>query len=142
MESGDNCELIVQHPSGCRMCGEALKNEYSVFVSSIERHEAAGWHVRGSGWVSCDCPQCCAMYQAVRRGIPIECEGFDCPKCGLSQALTYNVQRIDAHGSEFSFEATISCGTCHKKRTFVRILKNLLKLKKIEIKLTGISLER
>lgn len=142
MEPTDSLELIVQHPSGCRMCGEAQKNEYFVSVASIEQHEAAGWRVRGSGRLRCPCPRCAAIYEAVQLGIPIECESYTCPKCGRAEELTYSVQRIDACRSEFSFEATISCNKCHKKRTFVHILKDLLKLKKSEIKLTGITFER
>jgi hypothetical protein len=52
------------------------------------------------------------------------------------------VQKIDVAGIQLSFEAEISCTKCRRKRAFMQTLKNLLNIKKLEIKLTGISVER
>ncbi len=82
------------------------------------------------------------MYDAVQTAIPIECGSYSCPDCGEIQRLEYKVQKIDASGNEFSFEAEISCSRCHKKKTLVEVLKEFFRIKKLEIKLTGISVER
>jgi len=89
-----------------------------------------------------DVPDSVLMFEAVRAEIPIECHSYPCPKCGGLQDLDYKVQKIDAQGNEFSFKAEIRCRKCQRKKTFVQILKELFKLKKLEIKLTGISIER
>jgi 5-methylcytosine-specific restriction endonuclease McrA len=136
--------LVIQRPGGCLSfgsCDESTR-ENRVTVESIEQHEAIGWKLRGTGRVEAHCTSCGAMYQAVQKTIPIECGSYPCPTCGEMQNLTYKVQRIDTNGREFSFEAEISCSRCHKKKTFVEVLKDLFKLKKLEVKLSGISVER
>jgi 5-methylcytosine-specific restriction endonuclease McrA len=134
--------LVVQMPGGCHTCREAYENNHRVTIESIEQHEGIGWKLRGKGRVSTHCVRCYAMYDAVQISIPIECKSYPCPDCGELQSLKYKVQKIDANGNEFSFEAEISCTKCHKKKTFIEVLKELLKLKKLEVKLTGISVER
>jgi len=142
METYPKHILVVQQPAGCMQCGRYHPHEHSVTVQSIEQSEDNGWKLRGTGRVSTHCPMCGAMFDAVRSEIPIECQSYPCPKCGGSQDLDYKVQKIDAQGNEFSFQAEICCRKCQRKKTFVQTLKELFKLKKLEIKLTGISIER
>jgi rubrerythrin len=133
--------LVVVSPGDCFECGEDY-NKYSVTIESIEQRKDVGWKLRGAGRVNVICRRCAAMYNALQKAIPIECQSYNCPECGDRQNLQYKVQRIDAHGIDFSFEAEISCPKCHKKKTFVEVLKNIFKIKKLELKATGISFER
>ncbi len=82
------------------------------------------------------------MYAEVQTRIPIECASYKCPKCHGTESLVYRVKRIDAKGIEFRFEAEISCVAYQSKKTLKTTLKNLLAIKKIEIELTGIAIER
>lgn len=136
--------LVVQQSEVCHHCRHIYDNDYRVTVESIEQNDGIGWKLRGTGQVRADgqCPICAMIYDAVRTEIPIECKSYTCPECGELQDLKYKINKIEAQGSEFSFEAEISCLRCNRKKTFVQVLKELFKIKKLEIKLTGISLER
>jgi RecJ-like exonuclease len=141
METSSESVLVVERPSSCT-CG--YHGKHSVTVESVEQHDGVGWKVRGKGriTVQCHCPLCGAMCDAVRTEIPIECHSYACPKCGRSQNLKYKIKKIDAQGNNFSFEAEIYCPTCGWKKSFAQALKSIFRLKKLEIKVTGVSLER
>jgi rubrerythrin len=140
VDSSKNSALFVSSPGICEHCGFG-HGESSLSVEWIEEKDGIGWHMGGKGRIA-RCPLCNAMYQAVQTSIPIECAHYKCPKCHGTDSLVYHVKRIDARGLEFKFEAEISCNTCKSKKTFAKALKNILSIKKIEIKLTGISIER
>jgi 5-methylcytosine-specific restriction endonuclease McrA len=141
MQTDPTHMLVILNPADCYHCREDFHN-YRVTVESIEQHKGVGWKLRGKGRVEVHCRRCRAIYSALQTAIPIECQNYACPDCGELQSLKYKVQRIDAAGGEFSFEAEISCAKCHKRKTFVEVLKEIFKLKKVEIKITGISFER
>jgi rubredoxin len=82
------------------------------------------------------------MLDAIRNEVPIQCDSYTCPTCGVSRELRCEVQRIDADGDAFSFEAHLICPKCRGKRTFFAALKEILKITKLEVKLNGISVER
>lgn len=133
-------QLVVRSPGGCDHC--KFSSAPWVTVESIEQQAGVGWKLRGTGRVRATCPNCGAMYDAVLATIPIECASYTCPDCGGTQSLKYNVQRVEAKGSEFTFQAEITCSKCSKKKSLIETLKNVLNLRKLEVKLTGITIER
>lgn len=134
--------VVVVTPAGCNMCGYAFENRHHVEVQTIEQRDGIAWQLKGQGRVMAHCARCADMYEAVKTLIPIECHAYACPRCSDRQSLTFDVKRIDAKGSEFTFEVEIFCRKCNNRRSFVQILKSLLQIKKLEVKLTGITVER
>ena len=81
-------------------------------------------------------------YSMVMREIPIQCTEFGCPDCKEKENLEYQVESINVEKDNFSFNATISCKKCKTKKSLSKILTNLLKIIKIEVKPTGITLQK
>lgn len=135
-------QLVILSPGGCRMCGESSLTPQRVTIESIEQQDGVSWKLSGTGRVTSTCPMCAEMYNVIRTTIPIECASYACPDCGGKQNLKYNIQKIEARGSEFNFWAEITCSKCHKKKSLVETLKDFLGIKKLEVKLTGICIER
>jgi hypothetical protein len=136
-------EILVRpekHASWCPDCG--ADDAFTLSVQKITTKDSTGWMLNGTGAVLCTCPACGAMFNAVRYRIPIECGSFDCPTCHRYENLQYRVTQIDAAGRDFTFEADIVCRSCSTQRTIFHALKNILTIKKLEVKVDGISVER
>ena len=142
MANANSLSLVVQGPSRCPTCGEFHEGDAKVTVESIEAAEGGVWKLRGNGRVLICCDMCNRMFEALEARIPIECKNLACPDCGEIQDLKYQVRKIDSNGESFSFEAEIHCPKCKRKKSLVKALSELFKLKKLEVKLTGISIER
>jgi len=69
--------------------------------------------------------------------VPIQCEDLKCPKCDVSEHLTYHVRQID--NEKLTFTVVITCRRCHRERTLSKVLSKLLSLVKISIGPVGIS---
>ncbi|AYH01147.1 hypothetical protein C5E19_08935 [Pectobacterium parmentieri] len=82
------------------------------------------------------------MHTAVKKVIPIECDSYLCPNCNEASNLEYQVLKIDRKDNEFTFKAEILCKKCHKKNDLISSLKKALNIKKIEITINGIKVER
>ncbi|EAA5198680.1 hypothetical protein B1L79_12790 [Salmonella enterica subsp. enterica serovar Dublin] len=85
---------------------------------------------------------CGMMYTSTETMIPIECDSYLCPSCNDATNLEYKVCKIERNENDFTFEADISCKKCHKTNKISHALKRFLNIKKIEIKMTGIIIER
>lgn len=137
-------QAIIIHDVLCHYCKTHYDSD--VMVLTIEQDVNSGWNLRGKGEIhtKCSCPVCGMMYTAVNRMIPIECDSYLCPTCNESSNLEYNVYKIERvqDSNDFTFKANITCKKCHNKKTLTKVIKKILNIKKIEIKLTGITIER
>ncbi len=134
--------LVVQDEV-CSGCGGDESTSCSLEVASITATRD-GWELEGSGALHPEkvpCPYCGGMHDSIRRIIPVECGSYSCPQCGLSDHLQYKVEKVEADGHDFLFEASITCGKCHKAHSLQTVLKNILSLIKIELKPTGVVVE-
>lgn len=134
--------IRIQRPALCHHCADP--SEIDVSVVSIEQRTGNGWKLDGKGkvYIECQCPVCGMIYTAVKTAIPIECYSYSCPTCNETLNLEYKVCKIEPDNNDFSFEAEIFCKKCHGKTALAQVLKKILNIKKIEIKLTGITIER
>ncbi len=142
MEESKQC-LVVHNPA-CVQCGHRSLFPCTVELSSIISKEH-GWELEGIGKLDQEfirCPACAQMPDGVANIIPIECHSYHCPKCGQSDSLEYKVQKIEASGNDFLFEAQINCKKCGKKSFFHSVLKNILDLVKIELSPAGITIKK
>lgn len=134
--------IVIQEPELCHYCRSHFGSD--VTVMKIERNLSYGWRLDGKGamHIECNCPVCGMMYTTVEKMIPIECDSYLCPSCNEASNLEYKVCKIERDNHEFTFNAEIFCKKCHKKNHLTQALKRILNIKKIEIKLTGITIER
>ena len=87
---------------------------------------------------------------AVMQSIPIEAAPFTCPQCGERKHLKYNVTTTcDDEGPAppeqqrcFSFAMNIECTRCTRKRSIVTVVASSPDVIKIEIKPTGIVVQK
>ncbi|MGN2429022.1 hypothetical protein ACTFJG_24440 [Klebsiella electrica] len=142
MNSLPNQKIVFHQPDSCRHCQSDYVSD--VKVMTIEKNLSYGWKIHGKGalHVECSCPMCGMMYTAAETMIPIECDSYLCPSCNDAANLEYKVCKIERDENDFTFEAEISCKKCHKTNKFRHALKRLLNIKKLEIKTTGVSIER
>lgn len=128
---------ICPHPS--------CMQEYPYHITTIESGEE-DWIVHGKGSynseISIICPRCAAIYRTIVHTIPILCAPFPCPKCGNLQNLDYNIYSIKADNDSFEFEVKIECKKCKKKKSFTKVIEKVLKIVRIEVKATGISVSK
>ena len=135
--------IRIISPGGCHQCHGDSKHPYEVQVSSIEATEDS-WIVHGKGklvHISKHCPMCGLMYCAVMRTISIQCEPFQCPRCGEREHLEYSVQKINAEDASFEFVAEIRCAKCRNKKSLKKVVKQILEVLKIEIGPSGITVK-
>ena len=88
------------------------------------------------------CATCARMFEVAQCAVAIECHDHACPICGTPHDVEYRTEQIDAHGSEFSFQASLYCSKCDTKKGVAGVLDDLLKLKKVDVRLTGVSIGR
>lgn len=82
------------------------------------------------------------MYNTILESIPVHLASFECPRCHKSENVSYEVKRIACLNEfEFEFEARIVCETCKRKNTLSKILKNILKVVRIEVGPTGVTVK-
>lgn len=142
MNSLPDQKIVFKQPGSCRQCQSHYVGD--VKVMTIEKNLSYGWRLQGKGsmHVECRCPMCGMMYTAAEELIPIECDSYLCPSCNDAENLEYKVCKIERDKNNFTFEAEISCKKCHMKNSFSRALTKIFNIKKIEIKITGVTIER
>jgi hypothetical protein len=150
----ERVQLSVTERGGeyyCRGCRRSERDprylfttRYEVDIERIEQNGPTGWRLFGRAKKprGVECQKCGEMLSFVHQSIPIECAEYDCPTCHKRETLTYRVNRIDTRKNDFTFEAEIVCKKCKTKHRFIEALGFLGRIKKIEIKLTGITIER
>jgi uncharacterized Zn finger protein len=129
-------ESYIIFATACPSCG----------IDTVQARVSSA-KVVGESWVASGrlvvkglCPACGATFAAVKRAIPIQCEGLTCPVCRNAEHLTYEVTKVDNDALEFT--ATIKCTTCKKKRTVSKWLKKLLSIVTVKIGPLGISAKK
>lgn len=142
MSSLPDQKIVFKQPDLCHHCQSHYVSD--VKIMTIEKNLSYGWRIHGKGTlhVECRCPMCGMMYTAAETMIPIECDSYLCPSCNDAANLEYKVCKIERNENDFTFEAEIFCKKCHKTNKFSHALKRFLNIKKVEIKITGITIER
>ncbi|MBN6367479.1 hypothetical protein JZL89_19185 [Providencia rettgeri] len=142
MNNLSETKFVIQEDKVCPHCRDHFSN--NIEVIKIEKKSSYGWQLSGTGTleVKCHCPYCGQIYTSVSKIIPIECDSYSCPNCNESSHLEYKVCEIERNNDDFTFNAEILCKKCHNKNHFTQALKKILNIKKVEIKLTGITIER
>lgn len=123
--------------SSSAMVNDSLIEIYAAEVDDEE------WRAQGHGQIiSRRCRTCSAKYSAILEAIPVHLGRFECPKCGSSESISYKVDRLDCSNVfEFDFEVRIVCDKCRKKKTLSTVLKNILKVVRIEVGPSGVTVK-
>ena len=82
------------------------------------------------------------MFECVRSAVEIQCQDPSCPNCNTPFEQEFKVEQIDAQGREFSFRASVHCIQCDTRKNLAEVIEDPLKLKRLEVKLSGIVTER
>lgn len=135
-------KFFFQQSGSCHHCQSAFGS--NIKVMNIEADSNYGWQLSGKGLVQaeCHCPICGMMYTAAEKMIPIECGSYLCPNCKGAEYLEYKVCKIERVEGDFTFKAEISCKKCNRKNYLSSVLKRIFNIKKLEIKTTGVTIER
>jgi hypothetical protein len=140
-----HCLVMQEGGSICPYCDiyNVAEAEYRIQISSMESAEDS-WIAQGKGvlvMTTGECFLCGAMYEAIMKAIPIDCQPFRCPKCNELEHLEYKISKIDVKDWSFEFKVEIRCTRCRNKTSMKKIIKQILAILKIEIGSSGITVK-
>jgi DNA-directed RNA polymerase subunit RPC12/RpoP len=134
------------------ICSGCPEPNFFMRLLKIEEEEGH-WKAEGDGWHRMGnlesrkeiCHGCGNIYMKILYKPPIVTEPFSCPKCGGKEKLLHSVKHLylleeEFDKLEFQFEVEIVCEKCNKKRFFVELIRDIMKIAKIEIGPGGIKL--
>lgn len=89
------------------------------------------------------CPTCGMAMKLLEELIPIECQSYDCPECGLENTLEFRITKVatqELPDSRFGFETMVKCLRCNTTRVFDRQIESLAECVKIQLSFDGVEL--
>jgi hypothetical protein len=82
--------------------------------------------------------------KTVRREIELAASTFRCSKCGHDDTLEYEIENVAPRTNDlkdgFTFDVSVTCGHCKRKKSFKKILKSVLDVIKIKVGPDGVEI--
>jgi uncharacterized Zn finger protein len=120
----------------CPSCGHTTSD---FEILDITRNDT-GWDARGR-YRPITCAMCGQVHEALVDRVPIECAGYECPKCGPAGTMKSSIVKVAKDESGYLFSATLRCDRCKWRQRFRKLVKPLLKLRRLKVGPTGVELE-
>jgi predicted RNA-binding Zn-ribbon protein involved in translation (DUF1610 family) len=147
MEQLNKIGLGIIKPACCpHMCDLDPSHSFDIRLIEMKLNDNA-WIATGKGKIlrnssfRTHCPHCAQYYTAIAEYIPIATKPFACPECGKTQIFSFQITQVREENNAFEFEVIFRCQDCGKRRSFKKLLKDILKIIKLEIGPTGVTVK-
>lgn len=139
----------IEATTVCPSCGsDHVLVEETVALSSVRAAGDTRWDVEGAIKIThCihgHCLSCGKMFEIIRRDIPVLYPSITCPTCESSAYMKLRIKELELFDETYQFTGTLECEECGSRLTakLRKIIKELWKVTKIKISLTGVEVEK